>query len=57
MTPLAASILGYVLGLCTALFIGAILLLLRGGADLQASEAGDDLRRETFPRRAREGRR
>lgn len=34
MTPLAASILGYVLGLITALFVGACVLLVRGGSDL-----------------------
>jgi hypothetical protein len=41
MTPLAASILGYVLGLATALFIAAIYALIRGGRDLR----DDDRRR------------
>ena len=31
MTPLAASILGYVLGLCTALIIASCRALLRSG--------------------------
>lgn len=38
MTPLAASILGYVLGLATALFVGAILLLVRGGRHVRDAD-------------------
>lgn len=33
MTPLAASILGYVLGLVTALIVGAIWILVRGSQE------------------------
>jgi len=41
MTPFAASLLGYVLGLVTALFIGAIVMILRGGGgELRAHDFG-----------------
>lgn len=38
MTPLAASILGYVLGLVTAAVIAAIWMLVRGGQDVRDEE-------------------
>lgn len=38
MTPVAASILGYFLGLATAVFIVAIVLLVRGGRDVRDHE-------------------
>lgn len=38
MTPLAASILGYVLGLCTALIVCACVLLVRGGREMRRHE-------------------
>lgn len=38
MTPLAASILGYVLGLVTALIVAAVWMLVRGGQDVRDSD-------------------
>lgn len=38
MTTVAASILGYIFGLCTALLVGAISRLVRGGRELRDSE-------------------
>lgn len=38
MTPLAASILGYVLGLVTALIAGAFWALVRGGQEARRAD-------------------
>jgi hypothetical protein len=38
MTPLAASILGYALGLATAFLVFAILLIVRGGRAVDQHE-------------------
>jgi len=38
MTPVAASILGYILGVCTALLLAAIVLLVRGGGAMRDHE-------------------
>ena len=50
MTPTAAAILGYIFGLVTALLIGAVWALVRGGSDLR-----DDDRQQAERIRHRNG--
>jgi hypothetical protein len=51
VTPLAASILGYFLGLATGAFLVAIVLVMRGGRDVRDHDRRRDDQAPTIKRR------